>query len=53
MGVKKDAAGKGGFPAASAIRDNIYIKGVWALNDDYRISIYLGVSSTLGASFGT
>lgn len=31
----------------------IYIKGVWALNDDYRISIYFGVSSTFGASFGT
>lgn len=42
----------GGFTAVSVIKDNIY-KRSWAFNDDYRISIYLGVSSTLGASFGT
>lgn len=50
MGKKKKK--KGGGPAVSFIRVNIYKRSV-ALNDDYRISIYFGVSSTFGASFGT
>ena len=51
-GIIHIAQKDGGFTAVSVIRDNIY-KRSWAFNDDYRISIYLGVSSTLGASFGT